>query len=149
MYREPDFSKPSLANAPECRFEPAPADTVLPDGFMSTTNFPTYVKIGGRWRMPERPRMDSHLVWDPAAERLVDKEFRLIRKGDLVAVATAEDGSEGVLVWDRGFLGETDDTHEDEAFAFMSSKVAAFTSAGQSCSSTSMRRKEASLRISP
>jgi lysine-ketoglutarate reductase/saccharopine dehydrogenase-like protein (TIGR00300 family) len=123
MYREPDFSKPSLANAPECRFEPAPADTVLPDGFMSTTNFPTYVKIGRRWRMPERPRMDSHLVWDPAAERLVIKEFRLIHQGDLVAVATAEDGSEGVLVWDRGFLGEVDDTHVDEAFAFMSSEV--------------------------
>jgi lysine-ketoglutarate reductase/saccharopine dehydrogenase-like protein (TIGR00300 family) len=123
MYREPDFSKPSLANAPECRFEPAPADTVLPDGFMSTTNFPTYVKIGGKWRMPERPRMDSHLVWDPASERLAIKEFRLVRKGDLVAVATAEDGSEGVLVWDRGFLGEVDDTHEAEAFAFMSSEV--------------------------
>jgi hypothetical protein len=61
MYREPDFSRPRLAAAPECRFEPAPADTVLPDGFMSTTNHPTYVKIGGRWRMPERPRMDSHL----------------------------------------------------------------------------------------
>jgi lysine-ketoglutarate reductase/saccharopine dehydrogenase-like protein (TIGR00300 family) len=123
MYREPDFSKPSLANAPECRFVPAPADTVLPDGFMSTTNFPTYAKIGGRWRMPERPRMDSHLVWDPASERLAVKEFRLIRQGDLVAVATAEDGSEGVLVWDRGFLGETDDTHVEEAFAFMSSEV--------------------------
>jgi lysine-ketoglutarate reductase/saccharopine dehydrogenase-like protein (TIGR00300 family) len=123
MYREPDFSKPSLANAPECRFEPAPADTVLPDGFMSTTNFPTYVKIGGKWRMPERPRMDSHLVWDPASERLAVKEFRLVQKGDLVAVATAEDGSEGVLVWDRGFLGEVDDTHEAEAFAFMSSEV--------------------------
>ena len=123
MYREPDFSKPSLAGAPECRFEPAPADTVLPDGFMSTTNFPTYVKIGGRWRMPERPRMDSHLVWDPATEQLAVREFRLVRKGDLVAVATAEDGSEGVLVWDRGFLGEVDDTHVAEAFSFMSSEV--------------------------
>ncbi len=123
MYREPDFSKPSLAGAPECRFEPAPADTVLPDGFMSTTNYPTYVKIGGKWRMPERPRMDSHLVWDPAAERLLIKEFRLVRKGDLVALATAEDGSEGVLVWDRGFLAEVDDTHVEVAFAFMSSEV--------------------------
>jgi lysine-ketoglutarate reductase/saccharopine dehydrogenase-like protein (TIGR00300 family) len=123
MYREPDFSKPSLANAPECRFEPAPADTVLPDGFMSTTNFPTYVKVGGKWRMPERPRMDSHLVWDPATERLMIKEFRLVRQGDLVAVAVAEDGSEGVLVWDRGFLAEVDDTLIPEAFAFMSSEV--------------------------
>ena len=123
MYREPNFSKPSLANAPECRFEPAPADTVLPDGFMSTTNFPTYVKVGGTWRMPERPRMDSHLVWDPATERLIVKEFRLVQKGDLVAVAVAEDGSEGVLVWDRGFLAEVDDTLVPEAFAFMSSEV--------------------------
>jgi lysine-ketoglutarate reductase/saccharopine dehydrogenase-like protein (TIGR00300 family) len=123
MYREPNFSKPSLANAPECRFEPAPADTVLPDGFMSTTNFPTYVKVGGTWRMPERPRMDSHLVWDPTTERLMIKEFRLVRQGDLVAVATSEDGSEGVLVWDRGFLAEVDDTLIPEAFAFMSSEV--------------------------
>jgi hypothetical protein len=96
---------------------------VLPDGFMSTTNFPTYVHVGGKWRMPERPRMDSHLVWDPAAERLRIKEFRLVEKGDLVAVATAEDGSEGVLVWDRGFLDEEDDTRLPEAFAFMSSEV--------------------------
>jgi hypothetical protein len=50
-----NFSKPSLANAPECQFVPAPADTVLLDGFISTSNFPIYVKIGGRWRMPERP----------------------------------------------------------------------------------------------
>jgi lysine-ketoglutarate reductase/saccharopine dehydrogenase-like protein (TIGR00300 family) len=122
VYREPDFSRPSLANAPECRFDPAPADTVLPEGFMSSTNFPTYVKIGGKWRMPERPRMDAHFVWNPATEQLVSKEFRLIRRGDLVAVAAAEDGSEGVLVWDDGFLGG-DGTEGSEAFAFMTSEV--------------------------
>ncbi len=122
MYREPDFTSPALANAPECRFVPAPADTVLPDGFMSTTNFPTYVRIGGSWRMPERPRMDSHLVWDPSRLLLDVKEFRLVRKGDLVAVAVKEDGSEGVFVWDKGFLDEPDIT-QDEAFSFMSSEV--------------------------
>lgn len=123
MFREPDLREPRFANAPDCRFEPAPADRVLPDGFMSTTNHPTYVRIDGRWRMPERPRMDSHLVFDPANDRLVVKEFRLVRKGDLVAVATAEDGSEGVLVWDRGFVDAVDDTAEDEGFTFMSSEV--------------------------
>ncbi len=51
------------------------------------------------------------------------KEFRLVQKGDLVAVAIAEDGSEGVLVWDRGFLAEVDDTLAPEAFTFMSSEV--------------------------
>ena len=40
-----------------------------------------------------------------------------------MAVAVAEDGSEGVLVWDRGFLAEVDDTLIPEAFAFMSSEV--------------------------
>jgi lysine-ketoglutarate reductase/saccharopine dehydrogenase-like protein (TIGR00300 family) len=123
MYRPPDFREPRLVAAPECRFAAAPADTTLPDEFMSTTNHPTYVKIGGRWRLPERPRMDAHLVWDPATERLAIKEFRVIRKGELVAVAKAEDGSEGVLVWDRGFMDEVDDTRLPEAFAFMASEV--------------------------
>jgi lysine-ketoglutarate reductase/saccharopine dehydrogenase-like protein (TIGR00300 family) len=67
--------------------------------------------------------MDAHLVWEPGTERLVIKEFRLVRQGDLVAVASAEDGSEGVLVWDRGFFGEVDDTRLPEAFAFMASEV--------------------------
>jgi lysine-ketoglutarate reductase/saccharopine dehydrogenase-like protein (TIGR00300 family) len=121
-YRHPDFAALGLAEAPECRFDPAPADTTLPDGFMSTTNFPTYVNVAGAWRMPEHPRMDSHLVWDPAARRLEVKEFRGVRKGELVAVATKEDGSEGVLVWDRGFDDE-DDVTQAEAFAFMASEV--------------------------
>jgi hypothetical protein len=72
--------------------------------------------------MPEHPRMDSHLVWDPAEERLDVREFRLIRRGDLVAAATAEDGSEGVFVWDKGFADEADVT-QAEAFAFMASEV--------------------------
>ena len=34
---------------------PAPADGVLPEGFFSTTNLPTYVKVGGEWRLPLEP----------------------------------------------------------------------------------------------
>jgi len=121
-YRHPDFRALGLDRATACRFEPAPKDATLPDGFMSTTNHPTYVRIDGAWRMPDRPRMDSHLVWDPASGRLEVREFRMVRQGDLVAVATAEDGSEGVFVWDQGFEDEADVTHA-EAFAFMSSEV--------------------------
>lgn len=121
-YRHPDFAALGLTKSPDCRFEPAPKDFTLPDGFLSTTNFPTYVKVAGKWRMPEMPRMDSHLVWDKAADRLAVKEFRLVKKGDLVAVATAEDGSEGVFTWSRGFESEVDETH-GEAFGFMTSEV--------------------------
>ncbi len=121
-YVHPDFARLGLDKSPECRFEPAPRDATLPDGFLSTTNYPTYVRVGGAWRMPEMPRMDSHLVWEPAAQRLMVKEFRHVKKGDLVAVASAEDGSEGVFVWSRGFETESDDTLA-ESFSFMSSEV--------------------------
>jgi lysine-ketoglutarate reductase/saccharopine dehydrogenase-like protein (TIGR00300 family) len=50
------------------------------------------------------------------------REFRLVKRGDLVAVATKEDGSEGVLVWEKGFEDEADVT-QAEAFAFMASEV--------------------------
>ena len=121
-YRHPDFDALGLTAAPECRFAPAPADATLPDGFMSTTNHPTYVRVGGAWRMPEEPRMDAHLVWEPVARRLSVREFRRVRKGDLVGAAAREDGSEGVFVWDRGFEDEADVT-QAEAFSFMASEV--------------------------
>ena len=52
----PDFSRAPFAGAPEARFEPLPADGVLPEGFFSTSNLPTYVHVGGRWIAPTRPR---------------------------------------------------------------------------------------------
>ncbi|HZU97348.1 MAG TPA: hypothetical protein VFF73_11675 [Planctomycetota bacterium] len=122
-YRHPDFQALGLGSAPECRFEPAPKDATLPEGFMSTTNFPTYVKVGGKWRMPDMHRMDSHLVWDPRTQKLATKEFPRIKKGDLVATATAEDGSEGVLVWSHGFEDPEKKAEGDDAFTFMSSEV--------------------------
>lgn len=123
-YRAPDFSALGLDQTPDCRFAPAPADTVLPDGFLCTTNFPTYVRVGGQWRMPDDPRMDSHVVWDPEQDKLAIREFRCIKQGDLVAVATAENGSEGVFVWDKGFEHPVEgEGGPDDAFSFMSSDV--------------------------
>ena len=120
-YTAPDFSTLGLESVPDCIFKPAPKVATLPDGFTSTTNFPTYVKINGAWRLPINPRMDSHLVYDPNTDNLEIKEFRLIQKGDLVAVAQHEDGSDGVFVWTKGFQQE--EVTEEEAFSFMSSDV--------------------------
>src|SRR5512134_658001 len=61
-YKLPDFSKAPFAGAPEARFAPLPADGVLPEDFFSTSNLPTYLHVGGRWVMPERPRMDCVIV---------------------------------------------------------------------------------------
>ena len=117
-FAHPDFDAPALAGAPDARFVPATIDGVLPEGFFSTTNLPTYVRVDGRWRMPREPRMDSALVLDREGELWV-REGRRVRAGDLVAVGGAEDGSEGIYVHSRAFLG---DQAEGE-FRFMTSEV--------------------------
>jgi lysine-ketoglutarate reductase/saccharopine dehydrogenase-like protein (TIGR00300 family) len=114
----PDFSKPPFTTFPDARFTPAPADGVLPDGFFSTTNLPTFVRIDGRWLAPREPRMDSGLVLDPS--RVIwTREGRRIRRGDLVAVGEKEDGSEGIFVQTELVPHGAD----AEGFAFMSSEV--------------------------
>lgn len=113
----PDLSKPEFQVAPDAKFAPAPSDGVLPDGFFPTTNLPTYVKLKGQWRMPREPRMDGGLVLDEQGELWV-REGRRVRKGQLVAVGSAEDGTDGIYVHSAPFMG--DDAGE---FAFMTSEV--------------------------
>jgi lysine-ketoglutarate reductase/saccharopine dehydrogenase-like protein (TIGR00300 family) len=115
-FSPPDFSK--LKQAPDAQFVPAPADGVLPEGFFSSTNLPTYVRMKGKWTMPRDPRMDSAIVL--AGDGTLDvREGRRLKKGDLVAVGQAEDGTEGILVHSEAFMG---DESEGE-FAFMTSEV--------------------------
>lgn len=117
-FSHPDFSAPRFAEAPDARFVPAPADGVLPDGFFSTTNLPTYVRVGGEWSMPREPRMDAALVLETDGT-LWTREGRRLRKGDRVAVGSAEDGSQGIYVHAAAFLGE----QPDGEFKFMTSEV--------------------------
>ncbi len=97
---------------------PAPADGVLPDGFFSTTNLPTYVKVGDTWTLPLEPRMDSAIVLDGDGVLRI-REGRRVRSGNLVVVAQAEDGTEGVFVHGHAFT----DPEDGSEFRFMSSEV--------------------------
>jgi len=121
MYRRPDFSQPRFQNAPDARWQAAPADGVLPEGFFATTNLPTYVRIGGEWKLPREPRMDAALVLDPDNVPRV-LEGRYVRRGQQVAMGYAEDGSEGIFVHATGLMGDPDMGPEGE-FKFMSSEV--------------------------
>jgi len=114
----PDFSKPPFKGAPLARFEPLPADGVLPEGFFSTSNLPTYVHVDGRWVAPTRPRMDCVVV--RRGGDLETIEPRCLKRGDLVAMGEAEDGSEGIVVHAEGFLGGG---HGANEFRFMSTEV--------------------------
>src|SRR5512141_1033426 len=116
----PNFADPALLNAPDANFVPAPADGVLPEDFFSTTNLPTYVKVGGKWRMPREPRMDAALFLDNNGELWI-REGRRIRKGDRIAVGKAEDGSAGIYVHSASMHDE--DPNELAEFQFMTSDV--------------------------
>jgi lysine-ketoglutarate reductase/saccharopine dehydrogenase-like protein (TIGR00300 family) len=120
-YRPPDLTHRRFRDAPDARWVPAPADGVLPEGFFSTTNLPTYVRIGGEWKLPRTPRMDSAIILDPDGVPRV-LEGRYVRGGQEVAVGLAEDGSEGIYVHASGFLGDHEAENGDE-FQFMSSEV--------------------------
>jgi lysine-ketoglutarate reductase/saccharopine dehydrogenase-like protein (TIGR00300 family) len=117
-FSPPDFSAPQFADCPDARFAPAPADGVLPEGFFSTTNLPTFVRIKGRWVPPREPRMDSGLMLDAAGELWV-REGRRIKRGDLVAVGDKEDGTDGIFVQTHMVPHGAD----PDAFTFMSSEV--------------------------
>jgi lysine-ketoglutarate reductase/saccharopine dehydrogenase-like protein (TIGR00300 family) len=119
-YQPPDFAASPLAEASDARFAPAPADGVLPEGYFSTTNLPTWVRVDGRWSLPERPRMDAAIVRLPAGG-LEAREGRLVRAGEEVALGMSEDGSEGILVHGNGFREEEDGGGEE--FQFMTSEV--------------------------
>ncbi len=119
QYRPPNFEAPPLSQAPEARFEPAPADGVLPDGFFSTTNLPTYLRVGGAWRRPRWPRMDCVVTLLPTGE-LVTTEPRKVKRSTRVAVGAAEDGSEGIFVHTEGFLAGR---HSANEFRFMQTEV--------------------------
>ena len=119
QYRPPNFEAPPLSHAPEARFEPAPADGVLPDGFFSTTNLPTYLRVGGAWRRPRWPRMDCVVTLLPTGE-LVTTEPRKVKRSTRVAVGAAEDGSEGIFVHTEGFLAGR---HSANEFRFMQTEV--------------------------
>ena len=48
-YHHPDFTQPALLNAPDARWEAAEKDGVAPEEYHSTSMYPEYFKINGKW----------------------------------------------------------------------------------------------------
>ncbi|HYY77816.1 MAG TPA: TIGR00300 family protein [Actinomycetes bacterium] len=94
----------------EATLVPAEIDGVLPDGFYSSTNLETEVRVGERWLRVDNPEMDCAIVVAGGRARTVPMADVL--KGEPVVV-----GSQGIRVRprDRGRGGEV--------FEFMSSQV--------------------------
>jgi lysine-ketoglutarate reductase/saccharopine dehydrogenase-like protein (TIGR00300 family) len=94
----------------EANLVPAEMDGVLPDGFYSSTNLETEVRVAGAWVRVENPEMDCAIM-------VRDRRARTVPMSDVLKGEQVVVGSQGIRVQplDRGRSGEV--------FEFMSSQV--------------------------
>ena len=80
----------NLSDPVDAQLEPAPADQVVPNGFYSTTNHPTFVRYDGEWIEVDAIEMDCAVVVedgdDPNART---KVLNAVREGDMVVTGEA------------------------------------------------------------
>ncbi|MDQ3808926.1 MAG: TIGR00300 family protein [Chloroflexota bacterium] len=77
----------------QVHIEPAPADGVFPEGFYSTTNLETEVRLGGQWVRVEWPEMDCGIAVDLEQQRARTMALSDVRRGERIVL-----GHEGVRV---------------------------------------------------
>jgi len=79
----------------DATLEPAPADQVVPTGFYSTTNHPTFVRHDGAWLEVERIEMDCAVVVEREARSASDGSSSAERRSaDSRAAEPRDDGDE-------------------------------------------------------
>jgi lysine-ketoglutarate reductase/saccharopine dehydrogenase-like protein (TIGR00300 family) len=92
---------------------PAPADGVFPEGFYSTTNLETAVRVAGQWVRVEWPEMDCAIAVDPSRGRAWTVALSDVKRGEQIVI-----GHDGVRVTPL----ERPRT-QPQVFAFMGSSV--------------------------
>jgi lysine-ketoglutarate reductase/saccharopine dehydrogenase-like protein (TIGR00300 family) len=96
----------------DATWEPAPADGVFPEGFYSTTNMETWVRIAGGWVRVSGAEMDLGIRVNPEACEATLVAINDVREGDLLVV-----GHKGLRVI------PVERPRERGAFEFMNSSV--------------------------
>ena len=114
-YYAPDFAQEKFINAPDVRYALAEMDGVAPDGYHSTSMYPEYFKIGGKWVLAKESRMDASVVICDDGDLAV-VENRNIRKGDRVILGRTERCEEGIYMHCDGF--RTPGERSDDQFVF-------------------------------
>ena len=69
----------NMVDPGQAEYSPCDMDGVFPDGFYSTTNLPTRVRLDGRWLDVENPEMDCGLIVD--GERVFTLPMADVRVG--------------------------------------------------------------------
>ena len=114
-YKEPDFSDPRFASAPDAVCGEVTIDGVAPENYHSTSMYPEYFKINGTWMLARESRMDSSVVLRDSGELDV-VENRNLKKGDKVILGRTENGEEGIYLHSTGF--ESPEETDGDQFVF-------------------------------
>ena len=111
-YREPDFTEERFTDAPDAAWEKVTIKGVAPENYHSTSMYPEYFKINGKWTLAEESRMDSSVVLcDDGHLKVV--ENRNLEIGDKVILGRTENGQEGIYLHANAFE-DPDDTEGDQ-----------------------------------
>ena len=107
------------ADPTDVTLERAPADRVVPDGFYSTTNHPTFVRYGGEWLPVERMEMDCAIVVESGAEDDGPRAY--------TTVLNAVEAGDRIVTGDTGIRVEPPERPREGggAFGFMQGGVSA------------------------
>jgi lysine-ketoglutarate reductase/saccharopine dehydrogenase-like protein (TIGR00300 family) len=102
-YTAPDFSQRPLRDCPVVIFGKVRKAGVAPKNYHATSIYPEYFHFGdGHWQLLKESRMDCVVVLEKDGT-LAAKEFRHLRRGDLVALGRRENGEDGISVHTKGF----------------------------------------------
>ena len=101
-YREPDFTDKKFTDSPDAAWEKVTIKGVAPENYHSTSMYPEYFKVGGKWTLAEESRMDSSVVLcDDGSLKVV--ENRNLEIGDKVIIGRTENAEEGIYLHSTGF----------------------------------------------
>ena len=114
-YREPDFTEKRFTEAPDAAWETVTAEGVAPENYHSTSMYPEYFKIDGKWVLAAESRMDSSVVIGEDG-RLKVVENRNLKVGDRVILGRTENGEEGIYLHSSGF--QPAEEAEEDSFSF-------------------------------
>ena len=112
-YTAPDFSEERFVSAPDAVLLPAPFDGVAPENYHALSIFPEYFKIDGQWLLAEESRMDCVPVYENG--KIYVREFRVLKKGDLIVTGRTENCEDGIYVHANGF---NEQKAQGDVFAF-------------------------------
>ena len=125
--------------ARDCQHESADMDGAFPEGFYSTTNYRTQVRVGGEWIEVEDQEMDCGILLDLAGKAARCLAMTHVRKGDVIVV-----GRQGLRV----LPAET--AARQHLFEFMGSSVSSEKPKGvtvREIAATMKRTREAGEKI--